>query len=219
MEQITFSKMHGAGNDFIVIAGTLADHDFSPEHVRLLCSRKRGIGADGLLLLSAVQMPAQESCGTVEMIFFNCDGSRAELCGNGLRCAVGFSYRYGLSDHKKILFKTDCGNLWGEYLDESSAAVQIRVNEEFKPFQLQDDLLVYKGSTGVPHAVLFVEDIDSVDVRRQGAELRYHKAFQPDGANVDFVQKMSDFSVPVPIRTYERGVEDETLACGTGAVA
>ncbi len=220
MERVIFSKMHGAGNDFIVIDGTQKGYCFSPAQIRLLCSRQQGIGADGLILLSSCrEIPEDDGYGHVRMDFFNCNGSRAELCGNGLRCAVCFSCRYGLSGCRKILFRTDSGELFGEYLDKSAAAVQICVTDEFRRYTVTPELTVYKGSTGVPHAVLFVDDTEKVDVRKTGAELRYHPLFAPNGANVDFIQLPDDFSKPLKIRTYERGVEDETLACGTGAVA
>ncbi len=208
-----FWKMHGAGNDFVVTSDPERRWDKSPEALRSLCDRRRGIGADGVIFINAVVgSPAHNAV----MEFYNSDGSRAEMCGNGLRCAALFAHTH-LSLHRKLSIKTDAGTLRTEIAGDSLVTIEIPVNEQVAKTTV-DNRTVWCCVTGVPHCVVFVDDVDKVDVSKEGAALRWHQHFAPKGTNVDFVEK-----IPVAgahrIRTYERGVEGETLACGTGISA
>jgi len=206
----SFTKMHGAGNDFVVIDNTDKKHVFSAQTIRRICDRQRGIGADGLILLST------ENEHTIRMEFFNCDGSSANMCGNGLRCAASFAYRTGMVNSKQIDFHTASGVLTAWIIDENQVKIELPLTEEFVQ---HDDICGYrafKGIVGVPHLIVPVPDLENFEVVSIGSEMRNAPAFSPDGVNVDFIPDKMDFSQPIPVRTYERGVEDETLACGTG---
>ncbi len=218
MSYLRFAKMHGAGNDFIVVDQASAAAELSPECIRILCDRKRGIGGDGLILLSRSGIPHQENL--LRMDFYNCDGSRASLCGNGLRCAAAFAYNRTLVHDPEILFLTGSGVLRTHVLPDARVRTELPV--EAAGFRTVSGLCGYTaeyGTVGVPHAVVFVKDVEKLDVEATGRMLRNHDAFQPDGVNVDFLPLEYDATKPLAIRTYERGVEAETLACGTGAGA
>jgi diaminopimelate epimerase len=213
--KIPFMKMSGSGNDFILI-----DHRrpfFSKarmqELARKVCRRRISVGADGLIFIE----PSERA--DFKWQFFNADGSEAEMCGNGGRCAARFAYLKGIAG-PSLTFETVAGIL--------SARVEgTRVKLEMtKPHSLKlDEPLAVEGkslsvsslNTGVPHAVLFVEDVEGWDVVRMGRIIRNHPHFAPSGTNVNFVRVEKGSHLIV--RTYERGVEDETLACGTGVVA
>ena len=206
MNKICFTKMVGSGNDFIVItkkpAGNLS------KTAKLLCDRKFGIGADGLLLLD------QRKNADLAMRIFNADGSEAKMCGNGARCAALFN-----GQRKSKLF-TAAGIINTELLG-NKVRVQLTEPEGLK---LDMDLKVNNRqikvnfvNTGVPHTVIFVRGIDGINVNYIGRSIRYHKRFTPEGTNVNFVE--AEAPGTISIRTYERGVEGETLACGTGSVA
>lgn len=206
-----FTKMHGAGNDFIVVDDTSAERCYSPEFIRAVCHRRTGIGADGFFALR--KLPD----GQVRMDFFNCDGSKADLCGNGLRCAASFAYRNHLASGKNISFVTDSGTLHAEIIREDLVRIELPLTEDFAEFNDVCGFRGYKGIVGVPHFVVPVDDIESIDVETKGREIRYSPVFAPAGVNVDFVQRSGGGAdSPLPVRTYERGVEGETLACGTG---
>ena len=214
---LKFSKMNGAGNDFVVVNRAVAPYVFTEESIRRLCDRRRGIGADGLILLSASRVPG---CGQVVMEFFNCDGSRAELCGNGLRCAALFAHEHHLAEGPRITFTTGGGELSAEVLSADQVRIELPVTEDFEACGDVCGFAVFKGAVGVPHAVVRMDGLARRDdVVRLGRELRRHEAFAPAGVNVDFIEFGQDFRDPVVIRTYERGVEDETLACGTGVAS
>ena len=209
--------MHGAGNDFILADDSGLQWNRSPHFVATLCNRRLGIGGDGLIFLH--KSPDQDC---IRMDYFNCDGSAAAVCGNGLRCSASFAYRNGLSGGKrKMIFLAGGKRLHAEIMDAEGLSVKIELclTEPFQEYQLPDAGTVYKGGMGVPHLIRIVPDTDSVDVRTEGCRLRFHKRFQPEGANVDFVSLPEERKRPVSIRTYERGVEDETLACGTGCAS
>ena len=210
---LKFSKMNGAGNDFVVVDCSESAYVFTAESIRNLCDRKRGIGADGLILLSKSRIPG---CGQVVMEFFNCDGSKAELCGNGLRCAALFAHEHGLTRDTSITFATGGGELAAEVIGHGMVRIELPVTEQFEKHENAGGFTVFKGAVGVPHAVVRMDGLEHADILRPGRLLRYHEAFAPAGVNVDFLEFGHDFSEPVLIRTYERGVEDETLACGTG---
>lgn len=212
---LPFVKMSGTGNDFIII-----DHrkpvipaELMGEFARLVCRRKFSVGADGLILIE------DEKGVDFKWRFFNADGSLAEMCGNGARCAARFAYMHGIAP-AKMRFSTVAGVIEAQVSDIN---VTIRMTEPQK-FQMEQqftvaeqELTLHCVDTGVPHAVVFVDDITSFDVKGKGAAIRYHKAFQPAGTNANFCAQLPDGAWKV--RTYERGVEDETQACGTGAVA
>lgn len=220
---ITFSKMHGAGNDFIVIyaapgsAEEKLRNTVTEQQITLLCSRKLGIGADGLFFLS----PINGSNTRLKMDFYNCDGSRASMCGNGLRCAAFFASRLTGGTASPV-FETDSGVLATDVLSFDGPRGQVRItiliNEPFREVESVDGFRIYYGVAGVDHAVVLVDtdDLNELDVFSLGRKLRYHSQFAPAGANVDFVALRTNRNGVHAIRTYERGVEDETLACGTG---
>ncbi len=212
---LAFVKMSGTGNDFILV-----DHrkpriaaEAMPEFARLVCRRRFSVGADGLILIEDSER------ADFRWRFFNADGSEAEMCGNGARCAARFAYMHGIAP-VRMRFETLAG-----IIEASVSDVQVSVKMT-RPQGLRmelgidmdgDSLTLHSVDTGVPHAVVFVEDIDRADVCGLGRRIRGHEAFMPAGTNVNFVQQRPGGAFKV--RTYERGVEDETRACGTGAVA
>ncbi|RLD16518.1 MAG: diaminopimelate epimerase, partial [Caldiserica bacterium] len=177
-----------------------------------VCMRKFGIGADGLLLLE------KEKGFDFKMRIFNSDGSEAEMCGNGARCVAYYSYKNGIS--KRIMkFSTIGGEIEAEVRGKR-VKVKLTPPKNYKVLRIKVDgkiFKVYFVLVGVPHAVLFFDNLEKVDVRELGKKIRYHPVFLPKGTNVDFVKITGKSSIS--IRTYERGVEDETLSCGTGSVA
>ena len=212
---LAFVKMSGTGNDFILV-----DHrrprivpEAMPEFARLVCRRRFSVGADGLILIEDSEQ------ADFRWRFFNADGSEAEMCGNGARCAARFAYMHGIAP-ARMRFETLAG-----IIEASVADINVSVKMT-RPTDLRLDLglevggaslVLHSVDTGVPHVVIFVEDIDRTDVCGLGRSIRHHEAFMPAGTNVNFVQQRPDGAFKV--RTYERGVEDETRACGTGAVA
>ncbi|MCD5391106.1 diaminopimelate epimerase [candidate division NPL-UPA2 bacterium] len=214
MSQIKFTKMCAGGNDFIIVD----DRDgIVPEDrsslAKKVCQRKFSVGADGLLLLE------NSSQADFRMRIFNPDGSEPEMCGNGARCMARFAHLTGIVG-KKMSFETRAGTIEAEIID---GGVKLRMGE---PTNMGLNLEIpleegkhqlHKINTGVPHAVSFVDNLEEVDVKGLGRQIRRHPQFQPDGTNADFVQVVDGRIIKM--RTYERGVEDETDSCGTGAVA
>lgn len=208
-----FVKMHGAGNDFIVADNRSDRWSHHTDFIRKICDRHRGIGADGLILLSAPSAsPAQ-----VKMSFFNNDGLPAEMCGNGLRCAALFASRH-LGEGNEIVFETVAGLLKTRVLNPSAVEIEIPVLHMPEKIKV-DGEEGYCVNTGVPHLVLIKDGIEDIDVAVQGRELRNHIQFKPVGTNVNFIAVSETERDPIKIRTYERGVEAETAACGTGIAA
>jgi diaminopimelate epimerase len=212
---LTFTKMNGAGNDFVMVDNRQGTLELKPELILRLCDRHRGIGADGLI---AAEAPLSEGAD-LRMRYFNADGGEAEMCGNGARCFSRFGARL-LGRPDALCFDTLAGIITAELLGED-----VRLGMSV-PHSLamgtalavgETSLSVHFLNTGVPHAVVFREDLAGTDVRGLGSGLRYHAHFAPKGTNANFVNVRADGSLAV--RTYERGVEDETLACGTGVVA
>ncbi len=210
--------MSASGNDFIVIdnrSGKVNErfHDIS-EFVKKVCRVHHSVGADGVILIE--NSKEQDFCWR----FFNADGSEAEMCGNGGRCAARFAYMNGIAK-QKMAFETIAGTIKAEVHGGGKVKLQLTKPTDLKldyPVGLDDkELFVSSVNTGVPHAVLLVTDIDYVPVEELGRMIRYHKIFGEKGTNVNFVEARDKKNVKV--RTYERGVEGETLACGTGAVA
>jgi diaminopimelate epimerase len=211
---LRFTKMNGAGNDFILIDNRAGDIDLDRSQIAHLCDRHRGIGADGILLLEKGANHAD-----FRMRYFNADGGEAEMCGNGARCFARFANKFA-GAQEKISFETPAGVISAELVGD---LVTLQMT---KPTDLRLDIklpvangnkTVHFINSGVPHVVIPVPHIDDVDVRKEGSAIRYHKMFSPKGANVNFIEKHGPKKIA--IRTYERGVEDETLACGTGIVA
>jgi diaminopimelate epimerase len=211
---LRFTKMNGAGNDFILFDNRTQEFDLDRNQIAQLCDRHRGIGADGILLL---EKPTNHA--DFRMRYFNADGGEAEMCGNGARCFARFANKVG-GQKAKISFETPAGVISAEF---GGDLVTLRMTEP-TDLRLAVDLpvaaenkTVHFINSGVPHVVIPVAKIDDVDVRREGAAIRHHKMFSPNGTNVNFIEKRGPNKIA--IRTYERGVEDETLACGTGIVA
>lgn len=211
---IPFWKMNGAGNDFIIIdhRQPLIPRDRMAEFARLICRRKFSVGADGLFLIE----PSARA--DFSWRFFNADGSEAEMCGNGARCVARFAYMQGIAA-ARMRFETLAGIVEASVAD-TQATIRMTQPHSFR-FDRQIEIagqlfMVHSVDTGVPHAVLFVDDIDSIDVVGLGRQIRHHPDFAPAGTNVNFIGQQEE---GFRIRTYERGVEDETLACGTGAAA
>ncbi|MCL7486946.1 MAG: diaminopimelate epimerase [Desulfobulbaceae bacterium] len=212
---LPFVKMSGTGNDFILI-----DHrqpriarEIMPEFVRLVCRRRFSAGADGLIFIE------DSDRADFKWLFFNADGSEAEMCGNGARCAARFAYMNGIAP-AHMRFETTAGIIEANVADVN-VSVLMPVPRNFRhDIKLNCDgqsILLHSVDTGVPHAVVFVDDYEQVDVCRLGSAIRHHQEFMPAGSNVNFVMPLGDGTFKV--RTYERGVENETMACGTGAVA
>jgi diaminopimelate epimerase len=208
---VSFDKMSGAGNDFVLLDG-LPKGRSGAALARRLCDRRRGIGADGLLVLS-------KKGGHTRLDYWNADGSAA-FCGNGSRCAAIWAAARGWTKGKKFSLDTSEGTLDVRLTARGRAELNMP-----KPGELRLRLraavpnrviIVHAVNTGVPHAVVFVPDVEKVDVKTLGRTLRFHTIFGKPGANVDFVEVRDGVLL---LRTYERGVEDETLACGTGVVA
>src|SRR6266478_4364934 len=211
---LRFTKMNGAGNDFILFDNRTGSIALDRYQIAQLCDRHRGIGADGILLL---EKPTNHA--DFRMRYFNADGGEAEMCGNGARCFARFANKVG-GQKEEISFETPAGVISAELKGD---LVTLRMTEP-TDLRLKIDLpMVSENKTvrfinsGVPHVVIPVAKIDDVDVRREGAAIRRHKMFSPNGTNVNFIEKRGPDKIA--IRTYERGVEDETLACGTGIVA
>ena len=211
---LRFTKMDGAGNDFILVDNRAGEVDLNRAQIVRLCDRHHGIGADGVLLL---ENPADHA--DFRMRYFNADGGEAEMCGNGARCFARFAKKVA-GARGKISFETPAGIISAELVGDL-VTLQMTEPRELRlnvPLQVgAQKKVVHFINSGVPHVVVPVGEIDDVDVRRDGSALRHHEMFSPKGANVNFVQKRGSDSIA--IRTYERGVENETLACGTGVVA
>ena len=211
---LRFTKMNGAGNDFVLIDNRAGNVHLNRDQIATLCNRHRGIGADGILLL---EKPSNRA--DFRMRYFNADGGEAEMCGNGARCFARFANKVaGAQD--KISFETLAGvisaQLNGDLVTlQMTEPTDLRLNVKL-PVGGRNRTVNFVNS-GVPHVVIPVSRIDDVDVGREGAPIRYHEMFSPKGANVNFIEKRGDWKIAV--RTYERGVENETLACGTGVVA
>jgi diaminopimelate epimerase len=210
-----FTKMNGAGNDFVVADNRDGRFRLGPEQVARLCHRQRGIGADGLMLL----VPCASGRADWAWDFFNSDGSHAEMCGNGARCFARFIQRLTGVAHR-VTFETAAGVITAGFEGDRVAVGLtephgLRLNEVLEAGG--ERLTVHSLNTGVPHAVVFVDDADRARVQPLGSALRFHPHFAPRGTNVNFVELLEPGSIRV--RTYERGVEGETLACGTGVTA
>jgi diaminopimelate epimerase len=211
-----FWKMNGAGNDFVVIDNRDLRHRLDAATIARICHRQRGIGADGLLAVE----PAQNG-GDYRFRYYNADGGEAEMCGNGARCFGQFlRHRIHGGNLGSATFETIAGLVRASFPGDG---VEIGLSDPhgLRLGQTVDvggtPFTVHSVNTGVPHAVVVVDDLEGTDVVGLGRILRRHAAFAPAGTNVNFLKVLAPGHIA--IRTYERGVEDETLACGTGMVA
>jgi len=209
--------MSGHGNDFIVIDNHSGDITANwSERASVWCKRRTSIGADGLLILEP------SKAGDFRLKIFQADGSEAEMCGNGARCAAGFAGEKGFAKSRMVM-ETEAGMV-GAFVEDDMVAIQLTnpSSPEDERFLEIDDMHIpfYSINSGVPHAIIFrdrVVEISADELAKTGSAVRFHPAFEPAGTNVDFVEIIE--SGHIRVRTYERGVEGETLACGTGAVA
>jgi diaminopimelate epimerase len=215
MDKIEFYKMSGSGNDFIIIDNRLnvIDENGLSNFVANVCRRKMAVGADGFILIE------NSDKADFRWRFFNSDGSIAEMCGNGARCVARFAYLNDIAG-PNMSFETLAGIVEAQVIGDR---VKAKMTDP-TALKIDDTIDLKNGSlsissinTGVPHVVIVKKQIDDVDIVEMGREIRFHERFSPGGTNVNFVRHITDHTIA--IRTYERGVEDETLACGTGAAA
>ncbi|MBL7076186.1 MAG: diaminopimelate epimerase [Kiritimatiellae bacterium] len=210
----TFWKMHGAGNDFILFDDRACLIPTANEAwLSLIATRRTGIGCEGVILLQ----PAGDA--DVRMRFFNPDGRPAEMCGNGARCAARLTFELGMAGDSMTI-ATDAGKVRAT-VDDDSVRLALPDPTDVQPYgDIEVDgrhVSCGQANTGVPHVMLEVQDLDEAPVVSLGATIRHHVQFAPNGTNVNFVQRVDESRLR--IRTYERGVEGETGACGTGAAA
>ncbi|MEK7059863.1 MAG: diaminopimelate epimerase [Patescibacteria group bacterium] len=207
MSQLTFTKMHGLGNDFVVLEGPLS---LSPKTIATLCDRHIGIGADGLMIVSPLN-------NGVRMEYWNADGSVAEMCGNGLRCVARFAIEHKLVKPGKFSVETAVGSLKVDWSGDRADLIEVQVGKvttDAKPIIICDTTF-YTASVGNPHAITFVDSSDQAPVKSLGPQVETDQYF-PNKTNVEFAEVIDDSNVR--LRIWERGV-GETLACGTGMVA
>lgn len=207
MQKVYFHKYQATGNDFVLVDNR--DLVFDGSNISLIaaiCHRRFGIGADGLILLE----PSSRHLFT--MRYYNSDGREASMCGNGGRCISAFAHKLGLAElHSRFRFEAVDGEHEAEVKEGS---VTLKISDVDRVDEFEDG---YFMNTGSPHLIRFVDNPSAVDVAAEGARWRNDPRFSPDGTNVNFVRRAS--RTIVPMRTFERGVEAETLSCGTGAVA
>jgi diaminopimelate epimerase len=207
-KMIQFYKYHGAGNDFIIFNCLNDSLDFTEDHIAYICDRHTGIGADGVMFL----LKSEEY--DFEMKYYNSDGKEGTMCGNGGRCMISFAYDMGIIKDEYRFIAVD-GKHYGKILE-------INAKEKTVELQMTDVNMVneqngkYVIDTGSPHYLDFRENIENLDVYQEGRSIRYSEQFEEEGINVNFIESREN---KLYVRTYERGVENETLACGTGVTA
>jgi diaminopimelate epimerase len=205
---IHFYKYHGAGNDFILIDGRTQEPKLNSKQIKLMCDRNFGIGADGMMYLLAAKD------FDFEMKYFNSDGLEGSMCGNGGRCIASFAQDRGI-DKKKFHFIANDGEHFAEILDSKDHFKQVKLQmQDVHEIEDIDDHLVL--NTGSPHHLTFCQSIAKKNVFQAGRAIRYSKSFKKEGVNANFIEQNGNHLF---VRTYERGVENETLACGTGVTA
>jgi diaminopimelate epimerase len=211
--KISFFKYQGTGNDFVMIDNR--QNNFPKENTKFiekLCNRRFGIGADGLILLENEEIASNLAKPTdFRMVYYNSDGNQSSMCGNGGRCIVAFAKMLSIIDREATFLATD-GLHHASILDNDSISLQMKNVAEIK---IENDYVFL--NTGSPHHVMLVGDLENYDVKKNGATIRYSELYGKEGSNVNFVKQLSENHFA--LRTYERGVEAETLSCGTGATA
>ena len=223
MKTVVFHKVTGSGNDFVMLDGRTTRHeDWPAERIAAICDRRQGVGADGLVILDPT------AAGRVRMTYFNSDGSLAAMCGNAALCSTRLSAALELTDSAGMTLETGAGSFSTRCVGEGDQA-ELNLPDVTVPQPLDIPLQageksIRLGTVGVPHLVVHVVDVHAVDVEVRGKELRFHPLCGPAGANANFYGRISSSSgtgggPTWALRTYERGVEAETLSCGTGTVA
>lgn len=203
---LEFHKYQGTGNDFIIADNRNGRYNgFTKEQIRLICDRRFGVGADGLMLLQ------EHADYDFEMKYFNADGREGSMCGNGGRCLVKFAKAAGIKKEEYFFLASDGAH---EAVFDDAGWVNLKMKAVEK---VQNHGQHFVLNTGSPHYVSFVTDVMNTDVYQKGRAIRNSKEFEKEGINVNFVETVDDDTIYV--RTYERGVEDETLSCGTGVTA
>jgi diaminopimelate epimerase len=220
---VVFFKMSGSGNDFVLLDGrATSEVEWPAERIRAICDRRDGVGADGLIIVSP------DEPGAARMTFFNSDGSRAPMCGNGALCTTRLAAALEMTDPAGMTLVTEAGSFRTRCVGPAHLAELNLLDTDVPaptaiPLQ-SGERWIRLGRVGVPHLVVLVDDVKAVDVVKRGRELRSHPMAGQGGANVNFISLLpapaaNDPAAPTwAIRTYERGVEGETLACGTGSV-
>lgn len=210
MKEIPFVKYHGAGNDFVLIDNRTGEYNLSEKEIQKICNRHFGIGSDGLILL-------EKADGfDFKMVFYNPDASTDMMCGNGGRCIVAFAHSLGIIDNK-VSFLAPDGKHIAEIIEKQGYkyAIKLGLLDVNEIIDLQDGQFL---NSGTPHFVKVVESLEELNLKEKGSLIRYDKRFEKTkGSNANFIEIVKDGEIN--IRTYERGVEDETLACGTGITA
>ncbi len=213
MKSIKFTKMAGAGNDFVITEAQPKSINAKKLGIRV-CNRTNGIGADGLIILG------KSKKADFKMRIVNADGTEAEMCGNGARCLAAYIVANKKTRKKTFTIETLAGIITGEAKEESATVTlsdPINLREDISIIICGQDITVSYIDTGVPHTVIFVHSVDHINVHHIGRDIRNHEEFKPRGTNVNFVEQVK--SNLIDVRTFERGVEGETKACGTGSVA
>ena len=203
--KIKFQKYQGTGNDFVILDNRTNEFsNLTTAQIKKLCDRRFGVGGDGLMMLNS------KAGYDFEMVYFNADGRHGSMCGNGGRCMIRFVYNLGIHKYTYKFFASD-----GEHEGEvDNHWIRLKMNDVN---EIEEHSSYTILNTGSPHFVKFATDIENIDVVETGREIRHSKRYMPDGINVNFVEGTGEDSIFV--RTYERGVEDETLSCGTGVTA
>ena len=202
---VEFYKYHGTGNDFVLIDNRSLFFDKNnTELISKICSRHFGVGADGLILLE------NDNLYDFKMIYFNSDGKQTSMCGNGGRCIISFAKKLNIDDDKANFMAID----WIHAVINNNNLIKIKMNTVSEIQNINTGFLL---DTGSPHFVKFCDSIDNINVFEFGRELRNNKEISEDGVNINFTEVIDNSSIKV--RTYERGVENETLSCGTGVIA
>lgn len=207
--RVRFYKYQGTGNDFILIDNRSMEFKNDTKGIERLCDRKFGIGADGLIFLENSSNPEDD----FKMVYFNADGKESSMCGNGGRCVVHFAKLLGIINEKTVFSAID--GTHKAKIENELVHLQMQDVPEIK--QMQDS---YFLDTGSPHHIVFTSEIKKLDVKAEGAKIRNNSTYQEQGVNVNFVSLSSALeNKHLFVRTFERGVEDETLSCGTGVTA
>jgi len=211
--KITFSKLSGAGNDFIVIDNRELAIHLTPLQIRQLCTRRTGVGADGLILIEP------SAAYAFSMKYHNADGFPGSMCGNGGRCAVYFASTTGIAATSGNAFAFEAnGNRYDAWvLEAESVKLKMLAPEGFRDNLEIEGECCHSVNTGSPHAIIYTSDLEAINVHETGSAIRHRTDMFTGGTNVNFIEIISPHALS--IRTFERGVEEETLACGTGAVA